>query len=219
MLPPLLYLEDDQRLGAITRDLLALSWDVTWVASLADAKVALTDGVFSVCVFDRLLADGDATELITWMRARHDATPVLMLTALGQVRDRVSGLDSGANDYLVKPFDFEELDARLRALTRDYGSSGDGIDIGSWVFYPDRATLESPYTGRIQLTEKEARLLAVLAKEPHRVFSREQLLGAVFDRGDSLSTVDTYVHYVRRKGDRDLIQTVRGAGYQLGTPA
>lgn len=216
---PLLYLEDDLRLGEVTRDILSMHWDVTWVVSLAQAKPQLERNMFAVCIFDRMLPDGDATELIAWMRARRDATPVLLLTALGQVSDRVSGLDSGANDYLVKPFDFEELEARLRALTRDYSGKDQGIEIGSWVLYPDHSCLESPYTGRIMLTAKENALMTVLAREPNRVFSREQLLGAVFDHGDSLSTVDTYVHYVRRKADRDLIQTVRGAGYQLGTPA
>ena len=126
-------------------------------------------------------------------------------------------LDAGANDYLIKPFEFEELDARLRALTRTFG--GAGIEIGSWVFYPGTQWVESPYTGRITLTEKENALLAVLAQQPDRTFSRAQLLSAVFEHRDSESTVDTYVHYLRRKLEPDLIQTVRGEGYRLGPPA
>lgn len=215
----LLLLEDDQRLGAITRDILTLDWSVTWVTSLADARTALTTGVFDVAVFDRRLSDGDSTELISWLRHRHDTMPILMLTALGQLDDRVSGLDAGANDYLTKPFEFEELAARLRALTRDYSSTHEGIDIGSWAYYPATGALESPYTGRILLTEKENALLNVLASHPDTAFTRAQLLGRVFEHGEQEGTVDTYVHYIRRKADRDLIQTVRGVGYQLGTPA
>lgn len=215
----LLLLEDDLRLGEVTRDLLATRWEVTWVTSISAARTVLTDGLVDVCVLDRRLGDGDSTELIAWMRQRHDATPIIMLTALGQLDDRVSGLNAGANDYLVKPFEFLELDARLRALTRDYSGKDSGIDLGSWAFYPERSCIESPYTGRILLTEKENALLKVLAEHPNQVFSRAQLLSTVFERGDSESTVDTYVHYVRRKTERDLIQTVRGAGYQLGTPA
>lgn len=127
-------------------------------------------------------------------------------------------LDAGANDYLVKPFDFDELNARLRALTRDYSGRGTGIDIGSWVFYPGNATIESPYAGRIILTDTEAALLEVLAKHPDTAFSRQHLLAAVFDHGEQEGTVDTYVHYLRKKTDRDLIETVRGVGYRLGTP-
>ncbi len=213
----LLLLEDDARLGAATRDLLSLKWDVTWVTTIAAAREALTRSLFGACILDRVLPDGDATDLVTWMRRRRDATPVIMLTALGQLGDRVSGLDAGANDYLVKPFEFAELDARLRALTRTF--TGGGVEIGSWVFYPAEHYVESPYTGRITLTERESALLGVLAGAPDRTFSRAQILSAVFDHRDSESTVDTYVHYVRRKLEPELIQTVRGEGYRLGTPA
>ena len=219
MAKKLLLLEDDVRLGEVTRDLLSTQWSVTWVRNLAAAREALTAGLFDVCVFDRRLPDGDATEVIAWLRARRDATPVIMLTAHGQLEDKVSGLEAGANDYLVKPFEFLELNARLRALTREYSGKRDGIDIGSWAFYPAQSCIESPYTGRILLTEKENALLKVLAEHPDTAYTRAQLLSAVFEHHDSEGSVDTYVHYVRRKTDRDLIQTIRGVGYQLGTPA
>lgn len=214
----LLLVEDDERLGPIIRDVLGLDWQVTWVASAAAAREELSTRIFMVWVVDRGLPDGDGAELIAQQRAKGVATPAILLTAYSQLDDKIAGLDSGANDYVTKPFEFEELRARLRALTRDYSGQGEGIEIGSWTFYPKNCTIDSPYTGRIVLTEKESELLAVLATAPDTAFSRQHLLGAVFTHGEQTSTVDTYVHYLRRKTDRDLIETVRGVGYRLGTP-
>lgn len=217
--PRLLLVEDDPRLGPLSRDMLAMAWNVTLAVDLAAARSAAESALYTVMVVDRRLPDGDGASFVAWLRRRGIATPVLLLTALGQVADRVAGLDAGANDYLVKPFDFDELGARLRALTRDYSGRGTGVPIGSWTFYPENGTVESPYSGRITLTDKETALMAVLAAHPDTAFSRRHLLSAVFDRGEQEGTVDTYVHYLRRKTDRDLIETVRGVGYRLGTPA
>lgn len=214
----LLIVEDDPRLGPIMRDVLSRDWDTTLVASIAMARESLTKRIYDVAIVDRRLPDGDGIELVALMRAHGDATPVLMLTALGEVLDKVNGLDAGANDYLAKPFDFQEVGARLHALTRNFAAWPTGQDIGGWTYFPHNNTIESPYTGRILLTEKESALLAVLVSQPGTAFTREQLLGAVFDRGEQLGTVDTYVHYIRRKTERDLIETVRGVGYRLGTP-
>ncbi|MFJ4219429.1 response regulator transcription factor [Curtobacterium luteum] len=217
--PRLLLVEDDPRLGPIVRDVLGSAWDVELVTTRVTALEAALHRLFDVLVVDRRLPDGDGLEVVRELRRFRVATPVLVLTALGEVHDRVSGLDAGANDYLVKPFDFDELQARLRALTRDYDAPGPSIEIGGWSFRPDDHTVHSPYSGRVALTDRESELLAVLAAAPDRVFSREQLLSAVFERGEQLGTVDTYVHYIRKKTERDLIATVRGRGYRLGTPA
>jgi len=215
----LLIVEDDPRLGPIMRDVLSTGWTVQLCISAEDGLDAVLARGFDVIVTDRRLPGMSGEELVRELRRRRVGTPILMLTALGEVRDRVEGLDAGANDYLVKPFEFEELGARLRALTRDYAAPVTGIVIGSWTFHPDDHSIDSPYTGRILLTEAESAFLAVLASEPERTFSRDYLLEAVFTRRESPTTVETYVHYLRRKTDRDLIQTVRGAGYRLGTPA
>lgn len=215
----LLLVEDDPRLGPLVADVLGESWDVTLATDGTSALRLAAERYFDVMVVDRRLPDVEGTEVVATLRARRISTPVLMLTALGEVRDRVSGLDAGANDYLVKPFDLDELEARLRALTRDYSGSGEPVEIGSWVFSPDDNSIHSPYTGRVLLTEKESALLRLLASDPARTFTRRHLLTAVFDRGEQLGTVDTYVHYIRRKTDRDVVATVRGVGYRLGTPA
>lgn len=216
--PDLLLIEDDDRLGPLLRDLLSLDWEVTWSPTLAAARAELDRRLFAVLVVDRGLPDGDGADLVRELRARGVAVPALLLTAYGELEDRVHGLDAGANDYLVKPFEVAELQARLRALTRDYSGRGAGMEIGSWMFYPDNRTVESPYTGRILLTEKESALLAVLASAPDTAFTRAHLLSAVFEHGEQEGTVDTYVHYLRRKTDRSLVETVRGVGYRLGTP-
>lgn len=215
----LLVVEDDPRLGPIMRDVLAADWDVTLAPSAEDALEAVASALFDVMVVDRRLPGLSGEDFVRELRRRRVATPLLMLTALGEVHDRVEGLDAGANDYLVKPFEFAELGARLRALTRDYGGPRTELTIGSWIFYPQERRIESPYTGRIALTEAESALLGVLASAPERVFTREQLLSAAFERGESAATVETYVHYLRRKTDRGIIDTVRGAGYRLGTPS
>ncbi|MBT2503181.1 response regulator transcription factor [Curtobacterium sp. ISL-83] len=215
----LLLVEDDPRLGPLVADVLGDDWDVTLAADGETALQVAADRFFDVMVVDRRLPGIDGTAVVAELRRRRVSTPVLMLTALGEVRDRVAGLDAGANDYLVKPFDFEELAARLRALTRDYSGTGPTIEIGGWAFTPDDNSINSPYAGRVMLTDKETALLRILTSDPARAFTRAHLLSAVFEHGEQLGTVDTYVHYIRRKTDRDVITTVRGVGYRLGTPA
>ncbi|MFJ3380688.1 response regulator transcription factor [Curtobacterium sp. NPDC090217] len=214
----LLLVEDDPRLGPIVADVLGEDWDVTLATTGEDALRLAAERMFAVMVLDRRLPGIDGAEVIARLRGRRDATPVLMLTALGTLDDRVSGLDAGANDYLVKPFEFEELSARLRALTRDFSSEGDPVPIGEWTFYPATATVYSPYSGRIQLTDRENALLELLAKSPTTAFSRSHILSSVFGASEVEGTVDTYVHYIRRKTDRELITTIRGIGYRIGSP-
>jgi two-component system response regulator QseB len=116
----------------------------------------------------------------------------------------------------VKPFEFDELFARLRAIRRVRDGEGPFVRIGAWEFYPDSRAVYSPYDGRTILTERESDLLKLLAVNPQRTFSREEILNAVFDAHDTPGTVDTYVHYLRRKTDTDIVTTVRGRGYRLG---
>lgn len=213
----LLIIEDDPRLGAVMRDVLAADWTVDLVESAEAGLELIRIQAFDVMVIDRGLPGMSGDSCVRELRRQRLSTPILILTALGQLHDRVEGLDAGANDYLVKPFEFDELNARLRALTRRYDGIGTSYQIGGWTFYADDRIIESPYSGRIVLTETEAELLTVLAAEPERTFSREQLLARAFAQGESATTVETYVHYLRRKTERDVIQTIRGRGYRLGS--
>ncbi|MFF1571353.1 response regulator transcription factor [Leifsonia sp. NPDC058292] len=214
----ILLVEDDQRLGPLIEQVLAETYDVTLVADGDEGlRVGLEDP-FDVIVVDRRLPGTDGVTIVETLRTRRVVTPILMLTALGAVADRVNGLDAGANDYLVKPFEFDELLARLRALTRTFTGEGAALPVGEWQFYPESRCIYSPYDGRVQLTVRESALMRLLAENPLRTFTRRQILHEVFESDEQPGTVDTYVHYVRRKTDKDLITTVRGEGYRLGRP-
>ncbi|MGT2426681.1 response regulator transcription factor [Amnibacterium kyonggiense] len=214
--PPLLLVEDDPELGPLMVEALSEDYAVTLVrdgdAGLAGAR----GGDFDVIVLDRRLPGVDGVEIVSTLRRDGVATPVLLLTALGSVADRVEGLDAGADDYLVKPFDFAELAARLRALLRVHGDEETVVRIGDWEFRPASRLIHSPYEGRKVLTETEAHLLSLFTQHPDETLPRERILREVFPSGDSVGTVDTYVHYLRRKTERDIITTVRGRGYRLG---
>lgn len=211
-----LLIEDDPRLGPLIEQVLTEVYEVTRVEDGEAGLAAGLAGDFDALVVDRRLPGLDGAEVVTALRERRVVAPILMLTALGTVRDRVDGLDAGANDYLVKPFEFDELLARLRALTRTFTGEGKEIAVGGWRFHPESRAIYSPYEGRILLTDRESALLRLLAENPLRTFSRRQILEAVFEADEQDGTVDTYVHYVRRKTDPDIISTVRGQGYRLG---
>jgi two-component system response regulator QseB len=214
--PRLLLLEDDPKLGPLMRQVLDEVYAVTLVADGGEGVSVALDGDFEVMIVDRRLPGLDGLGVIEALRRQRVTTPMLILTALGTIQDKVRGLDSGANDYLVKPFEFDELFARLRAIRRVFTGEGPFVRVGLWEFYPESRTVYSPYDGRIILTERENELLRLFAENPQRTYSREQILREVFGTSDQPGTVDTYVHYVRRKTDVDLITTVRGQGYRLG---
>lgn len=214
--PRLLLIEDDPSLGPVIEHVLEEVYSVKLVADGVEAvRVALAED-FDALIVDRRLPGLDGVGVIEALRAKGITAPMLILTALGTIQDKVRGLDAGANDYLVKPFEFDELFARLRAIRRVFTGEGPFVRIGLWEFYPESRTVYSPYDGRAILTERENSLLKLLAENPQRTFTREQILHQVFDPRDQPGTVDTYVHYVRRKTDVDLITTVRGQGYRLG---
>lgn len=212
----LLLIEDDPKLGPMIADVLTESYDVTLVADGVEGLAVGLSSEFEVMVIDRRLPGLDGLAVVEALRRKLVTTPILVLTALGTTRDKVDGLDSGANDYLVKPFEFDELFARLRAIIRVFTGEGRPVQVGGWEYYPDSRTIYSPYDGRILLTLKENELLKLLAEAPNRTFSRKQILDAVFSVADTAGTVDTYVHYLRRKTDNDIVLTVRGQGYRLG---
>jgi DNA-binding response OmpR family regulator len=216
--PSLLLVEDDVKLAGLMKRILRETYSVTLAASGDEALVLGRASHYDVMILDRRLPGLSGTDLVRTFRQEGVTTPILMLTALGTVPDKVEGLDAGANDYLVKPFDFDELLARLRSLTRIYTGEGPVKKVGLWEFYPVNRTVYSPYEGRHTLTEREANLLELLIDSPGRIFTREEIKHLVFHGDEQSGTVDTYVHYVRRKTDKDMIETVRGRGYRLGSP-
>jgi len=152
---------------------------------------------------------------VTRLRSRGLSAPVLFLTARGTVADRVEGLDAGAQDYVVKPFDVEEVLARLRALLRPVGGAANELAVGSRRLLVQEQRLVGD-GDEVMLSGREARLLETLARRPTRVFTRDELLATAFDHADTLGAVDTYVYYLRRKLGKSVIETVHGVGYRLG---
>ncbi|MBN9184589.1 MAG: response regulator transcription factor [Microbacterium sp.] len=218
-LPRVLYVEDDPAIADMTIEVLSEVYDVVHVS---DGRTAVTRALgdrFDVMVIDRRLPGLDGIQVVEAVRTAKITTPILLLTALGAVDDRIEGLDAGANDYLVKPFDYGELLARMRALVRGFRAEGRRRALGQWTFVAESSALFGPSGERVALTVTETRMLDVLAASPDHVFSRDELMRAVFASEDALSSVDTYVHYIRRKTSPEVIETVRGRGYRAGAPA
>ena len=216
MNPTLLFIEDDQAIAEMVVEVLQESYEVDHAATGEDGLDLALHNHFDLMLIDRRLPGMDGVAVIQAVRRAGITTPVLMLTALGSVDDRVSGLDGGANDYLTKPFDFDELLARLRALRRGFAAETGKTYIGDWLFVPETQSLYDPFGARISLTTTESALLALLAESPEHIFSRAEILSAIFSSDDTPGTVDTYVHYIRRKTEHNLIETVRAQGYRLG---
>jgi two-component system response regulator QseB len=222
----LLLVEDEPELRAMLGTL--LTEEGYRVDGAADGQRALHLGLthrYDVIVLDRGLPAIEGLDVMGRWRRHGVSTPVLVLSAWGTPGDRVAGLDAGAEDYLTKPFDIDELLARLRALRRRHLDAARQLPVGDARLDLDtREVVPSPpsaATGAspVQLSERECELLAALAGQPRRVFTRDDLLYTVFPEAGSRIVVDTYVHYLRRKLGRDVVQTVRGRGYRLGGSA
>ena len=218
-----LVVEDDAKLARLMKRVLQRECHVVEVVGDgSEALDMLEGGEFDVVVLDRMLPAASGTDVCRRMRARGDATPVLLLTALDSVEDRVEGLDAGADDYLPKPFAFAELLARIRALARRRGEvTGPVLQVQDLVLDLAKHEVRRNDTV-IELTPKEFALLAFLMQHAGRVLSRDQIMDQVwgYDFASVANVVDIYIHYLRNKIDRGrskrLIRTVRGVGYCLG---
>ena len=214
-LPALLLVEDDQQLGPLLVEVLTDDYAVTHAR---DGQEGLHRGMtrtFDVMVVDRGLPAIEGLDLVRRLRRHGVAAPILVLTARGAVADRVEGLDAGAEDYLVKPFEIDELLARLRSLLRRHTDTAGTLAVGRLRLEVSTRRVVGGGTA-VELSGREAALLEILARRPGKVFSRPELLVTAFDTEDGPGSVDTYVYYLRRKLGRDVIRTVHGIGYQLG---
>ncbi|GAB3610801.1 response regulator transcription factor [Humibacter ginsengiterrae] len=216
-MPRVLVVEDDRRLASMLADLLAAEgYDVVLAH---DGQRALHEGLtreFDVMVLDRGLPVLEGLDVLGRLRAKGIATPTLVLSALGNPADRVEGLNRGAEDYLTKPFDVDELLARLRVLRRRLASTARVLPVPGGRFDQDRREVTTDAGEVVTLSEREADLLGLLARRPQQIFTRDDLLATVFADADDTGVVDTYVHYVRKKLGRGCIVTVRGIGYGIG---
>jgi two-component system response regulator QseB len=216
----LLLVDDDRELTDMLSGLLAEEGYQVDVA--LDGHHGLHLGLthdYQVMVIDRALPAIEGLDLLTRLRRRAVGARALILTAQGTVADRVAGLDAGADDYLVKPFEIDELLARIRALHRRHIEAAESIPLGAAgrLDVARREVLLSA-GGRVSLSAKEFALLRLLAERPRAVHTRTELRDSVFADTAAESIVDTYVYYLRRKLGRTVVTTVHGLGYQLGAP-
>ena len=219
-----LIVDDDPKLRQFLRQELALEgYGCEEAASGQEALLAIRSGSWDLLLLDWTLPDFSGVEICRRIRSTHNATPVLMLTARDDVKERVEALDAGADDYLTKPFSIEELLARVRARLRRGAIARDAVDTLSLAdlrVYPSSREVQRG-DATINLTSKEFELLQLLIQQANQVISRDAILAAVWGEGwvgDS-NVLDVYIRALRRKIERDgsptLIQTVRGVGFML----
>ena len=213
----LLLVEDDPMIGeSVVDGLTDEGYAVDWVQDGHSALLALRTTEFSLVILDLGLP---GIKVLEEMRAERNLTPVLVTTARDTVEDRIKGLDAGADDYLIKPFDLDELFARVRALLRrSAGRAEPMIERGRLQIKP--ATHEVIFNGEsILLSSKEFALLLALAERPGLVLSRSQLEEKLYNWDSSIGSnaIEVHIHHLRKKLSEDAIKTVRGVGYILET--
>lgn len=190
-------------------------YTVDWVYDGANASAAIAASAFDIVLLDLGLPKRSGLEVLREARARGDTTPVIIITARDDVHSRIGGLDSGADDYVVKPFDLDELAARMRSvLRRGAGRADPVIDHAGIRLNP--ATREVSYRGSpVQLSAREFAVLEALLLRPGAILSRAQLEDRLYGWGGEIESnaVEVYIHSLRRKLDSDAIRTVRGVGY------
>jgi DNA-binding response OmpR family regulator len=214
----ILVVEDDPIIADAVRVGLALGGaSVDCVGTCADALAAVSTTRFAAIVLDIMLPDGSGIDVLSEMRARKETIPVLLLTARDEISDRVSGLDAGADDYLVKPFDLDELAARLRAITRRSEGRADACLVhGTIRVDPTEASVT--VDGKlVQLSRREFAVLAALMERPRVVRSRSDLEERLYSWDDDVESnaVEVHIHHLRNKIGREAIETVRGLGYRM----
>ena len=218
----ILLVEDDALLGdALEAGLKQAGHAVDWVRDGISADTALATEDYAAVVLDLGLPRKDGIDVLRGLRAKKRSLPVLILTARDTVEDRIKGLDAGADDYLVKPFDLGELNARLRALLRRAGGQPTPVLTAAGLSL-DPATRSVLAQGReVELSAKEYALLLALMQHPGRALSRAQLEQHLYAWGEEIGSnaVEVYIHHLRRKLGADAIRTLRGIGYVMAKDA
>ncbi len=217
----ILLVEDDPVLGQAVRDqIVADGHSVDWVRRLDDAGNAIRSAAFELVLLDLMLPDGRGLDFLKARRVAGDVTPVVVLTARDQISDRIAGLDAGADDYLVKPFDLFELSARIKAVGRRYsGNPNPLVTIGDLEI--DLAARSIRRGGRaVSLTAREWSLFEAFVQRPNQLMSKPQLEERLYSFESEIesNTIEVYIARLRKKLGADVVETVRGMGYRLGSP-
>lgn len=216
-----LLIEDDTTLGAAIRDQIAADGhSVDWVTRLDNAGDALAAAAYDLVLLDLMLPDGLGIPFLKSRRARGDVTPVIILTALDQVSDRIGGLNAGADDYLVKPFDLAELSARIGSVARRYAGNPNPI-VTLGPIDVDLAARQVRLEGKsVPLTAREWVLFEAFLQRPGQLLSKSQLEERLysFDTEIESNAIEVHVSRLRKKLGSGVIMTERGLGYRLGRP-
>lgn len=218
----ILVVEDDHLLGdGITRALTRAGDTADWLTNAEDAWHSLQLEHFDCLILDLGLPGMDGLSLLRQLRKAGSTLPVLILTARDAIEDRISGLDAGADDYLLKPFDLAELRARLRAICRRYkGYSDTHLQLGDIEI--DTQSQGVSYQGQpVTLSRREYGLLLTLAENAGKVLSRSRLEESLYGWGNEVesNSLEVHIHHLRKKLDTSVIRTVRGVGYMMDKPA
>lgn len=214
----ILLVEDNIQLGdAVCEQMISDGHAIDHMLNLKDAFGCLSTTSYDLVLLDMMLPDGKGLDFLQRIRQDNNTSPVIILTALDQISDRISGLNAGADDYLVKPFDLSELSARVGAVARRYnGNPNPLITVDDLQI--DLAAREVRCRGRIvDLTPREWTLMEALVQRPNRTVSKASLENRLYDLGAEVesNTVEVHLSRLRKKIGRDQIQTVRGIGYRL----
>lgn len=213
-----LLIEDDHVLGAAIRDHIASEGHaVDWMQRLDDARLALTTVTYELILLDLNLPDGRGLDLLRDLRAARNPVPIIITTAQDQIAVRIEGLNSGADDYLVKPFDLSEMGARIAAVARRYGgnpspaitAAGVTVDLGRRIAMVDGE--------KASLTARECAVLERLLSRRGGIVTKSEIEDSLYSFGAEVESnaVEVYVSRLRKKLGKDFVQTVRGLGYQV----
>jgi len=214
----ILLIEDDDLIGEAVRDHTNTAGYATdWVRTIVDAEAASESVEYGLVLLDLQLPDGNGLVLLEHFRARGGDAPVIVLTARDQISDRIAGLNAGADDYLIKPFNLDELEARILAVRRRYeGRPQNIVQVADIVI--ERATHSITVSGQdVQLTPREWALLDLLVQRPGKLVTQKRIEEALYAFGEEVesNTVQVYISRLRKKIGMEKIRTARGIGYML----
>jgi len=215
----ILLIEDDTILGAAVRDhIIADNHSVDWVTRLDAAVDHIDSAAYDLVLLDLMLPDGQGIAFLRDLRRKGSVMPVVILTALDQISDRINGLNAGADDYMIKPFDLSELSARLSAVARRYSGNPNPL-VGIGDLQVDLSARTVLRNGRsVDLTAREWALFEAFVQHPGQILSKTQLEERLYAFGSEVesNTIEVHVSRLRKKLERSIVETVRGIGYRLG---